>query len=158
MQQLESAIAALRGIVSNVASNDALARLADDVHTLSAKVDQLPRFDANSDAWGMLEQRLTALTATVEARQPPAASEHSELLENAVRTLSERLDRMPVGNDNASAFAHLEQRVSYLLERLEASGNDRSSATPAVDLGRVEVRLAELVFAVPAVAPHRLTL
>ena len=143
VQQLESAIAALRGIVSNVASNDALARLADDVHTLSAKVDQLPRFDGNSDAFGMLEQRLAALTSTLEARQPPAASEHSELLENAVRTLSERLDRLPVGNDNASAFAHLEQRVSYLLERLEASG-DRSAA-PAVDLGRVEEGLHDIL-------------
>jgi localization factor PodJL len=145
VQQLESAIAALRGIVSNVASNDALARLADDVHTLSAKVDQLPRFDANSDAWGMIEQRLTALTATLESKQPPATSEHSELLENAVRTLSERLDRMPVGNDNAAAFAHLEQRVSYLLERLEASSNDRSSAAPAVDLGRVEEGLHDIL-------------
>ena len=143
VQQLESAIAALRGIVSNVASNDALARLADDVHTLSAKVDQLPRFDGNSDAFGMLEQRLAALTSTLEARQPPVASEHSEFLENAVRTLSERLDRLPVGNDNASAFAHLEQRVSYLLERLEASG-DRS-ATPAVDLGRVEEGLHDIL-------------
>ncbi|WKA29255.1 hypothetical protein [Bradyrhizobium roseum] len=145
VHQLESAIAALRGIVSNVASNDALARLAQDVHTLSAKVDQLPRFDANSDAWNMIEQRLTALTATVESRQPPAASEHSELLENAVRTLSERLDRIPAGSDNASAFAHLEQRVSYLLERLEASGNDRSSATPAIDLGRVEEGLHDIL-------------
>ncbi|MEH2550484.1 localization factor PodJL [Bradyrhizobium sp. AZCC 2262] len=144
VQQLESAIVALRGIVSNVASNDALARLADDVHTLSAKVDQLSRFDSNSDAWGMIEQRLVALTATVEARQPPAASEHSELLENAVRSLSERLDRLPVGNDNTSAFAHLEQRVSYLLERLEASNNDRS-ATPAVDLGRVEEGLHDIL-------------
>ena len=121
VQQLESAIAALRGIVSNVASNDALARLAEDVHTLSAKVDQLRRFDGNSDAFGMLEQRLAALTSTLETRQPPAASDHSEYLESALRTLSERLDRIPVGNDNASAFAHLEQRVSYLLERLEAS-------------------------------------
>jgi len=145
VQQLESAIAALRGIVANVASNDALARLADDVHTLSAKVDQLPRFDGNSDAFGMLEQRLAALTSTLEARQPPAASEHSELLENAVRSLSERLDRLPVGNDNASAFAHLEQRVSYLLERLEASSNDRSSAAPAVDLGRVEEGLHDIL-------------
>jgi localization factor PodJL len=143
VQQLESAIAALRGIVSNVASNDALARLADDVQTLSAKVDQLPRFDSNSDAWGMIEQRLVTLTATVESRQPPATSEHSELLENAVRTLSERLDRLPVSNDNASAFAHLEQRVSYLLERLEASG-DRS-ATPAIDLGRVEEGLHDIL-------------
>jgi len=144
VQQLESAIAALRGIVSNVASNDALARLADDVRTLSTKVDQLPRFNGNSDAFGMLEQRLAALTSTLEARQPPAANEHSEFLENAVRSLSERLDRLPVGNDNASAFAHLEQRVSYLLERLEASSNDRS-ATPAVDLGRVEEGLHDIL-------------
>ena len=143
VQQLESAIAALRGIVSNVASNDALARLAEDVHTLSAKVDQLSRFDGNSDAFGMIEQRLAALTSTLETRQPPAASEHSEYLENAVRSLSERLDRIPVGNDNASAFAHLEQRVSYLLERLEASG-DRSAA-PAIDLGRVEEGLHDIL-------------
>ena len=143
VQQLEGAIAALRGIVSNVASNDALARLADDVHTLSAKVDQLSRVDGNSDAFGMIEQRLAALTSTLETRQPPAASEHSELLENAVRTLSERLDRIPAGSDNASAFAHLEQRVSYLLERLEAS-DDRSTA-PAVDLGRVEEGLHDIL-------------
>ncbi|MCK1515428.1 SEL1-like repeat protein [Bradyrhizobium sp. 190] len=143
VQQLESAIAALRGIVSNVASNDALARLAEDVHTLSAKVDQLSRFDGNSDAFGMLEQRLAALTSTLETRQPPAASDNSEYLENALRTLSERLDRIPAGDDNASAFAHLEQRVSYLLERLEASG-DRSAA-PAIDLGRVEEGLHDIL-------------
>ncbi|WOH50332.1 tetratricopeptide repeat protein [Bradyrhizobium sp. sBnM-33] len=143
VQQLESAIAALRGIVSNVASNDALARLADDIHTLSAKVDQLSRFDGNSDAFGILEQRLAALTSTLESRQPPAASENSEYVENALRSLSERLDRIPVGNDNASALAHLEQRVSYLLERLEAS-NDRSAA-PAIDLGRVEESLHDIL-------------
>src|SRR3954465_15604104 len=144
VQQLESAIAALRGIVSNIASNDALARLADDVHTLTAKVDQLARVDSNSDAFGMLEQRLAALTSTLETRQPPAANEHSEFLENAVRSLSERLDRLPVGNDNASAFAHLEQRVTYLLERLETSNNDRSAA-PAIDLGRVEEGLHDIL-------------
>ncbi|HET6222245.1 MAG TPA: hypothetical protein VFE11_08775 [Dongiaceae bacterium] len=143
VQQLESAIAALRGIVSNVASNDALARLAEDVHTLSAKVDQLSRFDGNSDAFGMLEQRLAALTSTLESRQAPAASDNSDYLENALRTLSERLDRIPAGNDNASAFAHLEQRVSYLLERLEAS-SDRSAA-PAIDLGRVEEGLHDIL-------------
>jgi localization factor PodJL len=143
VQQLEGAIAALRGIVSNVASNDALARLAEDVHTLSAKVDQLSRFDGNSDSFAVLEQRLAALTSTLEARQPPAAGEHSEYVESALRSLSERLDRIPVGNDNASAFAHLEQRVSYLLERLEASG-DRP-ASPAIDLGRVEEGLHDIL-------------
>ena len=48
---------------------------------------------------------------------------------------------MPVGNDNASAFAHLEQRVSYLLERLEASTDHR----PSVDLGRVEDGLQDIL-------------
>src|SRR5207244_4220969 len=91
----------------------------------------------------MLEQRLAALTSTLESRQAPAASDNSEYLENALRTLSERLDRIPAGNDNASAFAHLEQRVSYLLERLEASG-DRSAA-PAIDLGRVEEGLHDIL-------------
>ena len=43
VQQLEGAIAALRAIVSNVASNDALARLSEDVHMLASKVDQLAR-------------------------------------------------------------------------------------------------------------------
>jgi localization factor PodJL len=143
IQQLEGAIAALRGIVSNVASNDALLRLSEDVHVLSAKVDQLSRMDGNSDAFSMLEQRIAALTSTLESRQQSTASDQSQYLENALRSLSERLDRIPVGNDNASAFAHLEQRVSYLLERLEAS-SDRSAA-PTVDLGRVEEGLHDIL-------------
>ena len=46
--------------------------------------------------------------------------------------LSDRLDRLPVGNDNAAAFAHLEQRVSYLLERARIF--ERSTA-PAICRG-----------------------
>ena len=141
VRQLEGAIAALRGIVSNVASNDALARLSDDVHTLSSKVDQLSRAPDNSNSFAVLEQRIAALTATLETREHRAASENTEQLESALRALSDRIDRMPVGNDNASAFAHLEQRVSYLLERLEASTDNR----PSLDLGRVEAGLHDIL-------------
>ena len=140
VQQLEGAIAALRAIVSNVASNDALARLSDDVQTLSSKVDQLSRAD-NSNSFSILEQRLAALTSTLESRERPAPGENTEHLESALRALSDRIDRLPVGNDNASAFAHLEQRVSYLLERLEASSDHR----PSVDLGRVEDGLQDIL-------------
>jgi len=140
VQQLEGAIAALRAIVSNVASNDALARLSDDVHTLSSKVDQLTRSEGNSDSFAILEQRIAALTSTLESRERPAVGESSEQLEVAVRALSDRLDRMPVGNDSASAFAHLEQRVSYLLERLEASADHRAG-----NLGRVEDGLQDIL-------------
>ncbi|SDT15953.1 tetratricopeptide repeat protein [Bradyrhizobium canariense] len=140
VHQLESAIAALRSIVSNVASNDALARLTDDVRTLSAKVDQLADAGNNNDSFAILEQRLVALTSSLESRERPVASDNSQQLENAVRALSDRLDRMPVGNDSASAFAHLEQRVSYLLERLESSADHRSG-----NLGRVEDGLQDIL-------------
>jgi localization factor PodJL len=141
VQQLEGAISALRAIVSNVASNDALARLSDDVHMLSSKVDQLARAEGHGDAFAALEQRIAALTSSVESRErQPTASDNSEYLEGALRSLSERIDRMPVGNDNASAFAHLEQRVSYLLERIETSTDPRPG-----HLGRVEDALSDIL-------------
>ena len=142
VHQLEGAISALRGIVSNVASNDALARLSDDVHTLSSKVDQLGRSENKGDSFAILEQRIAALTSTLESRERISGGESTEHLEGALRSLSDRLDRMPVGNDSASAFAHLEQRVSYLLERLEASTDHRSTT---VDLGRVEHGLQDIL-------------
>jgi localization factor PodJL len=135
VRQLEGAITALRAIVSNVASTDALARLSDDVHTLSSKVDQLSRAEGNSDSFAILEQRIAALTSTLESRERPATSASTEHLEGAVRALSDRLDRMPVGNDSASAFAHLEQRVTYLLERLEASNDQRGGNLTRVEDG-----------------------
>ncbi|MBR0691645.1 tetratricopeptide repeat protein [Bradyrhizobium lablabi] len=144
MHQLEGAIAALRAIVSNVASNDALLRLSEDVHALSAKVDQLAQAshsNIHGDAVAALERRIAALTSTLEERERPAGNENSEAVESAVRTLSERIDRLQVGNDSASAFAHLEQRVSYLLERLEASSSEQRSG----NLDRVEEALHDIM-------------
>ncbi|WP_407168392.1 hypothetical protein [Bradyrhizobium sp. ORS 111] len=142
VHQLESAIAALRAIVSNVASNDALLRLSEDVHALSAKVDQLSQVacaDGQSDAFAVLEQRIAALTSTLDSRERPPGHDNTDAIENAVRTLSERIDRLQVGNDSASAFAHLEQRVSYLLERLEAADQRTGN------LGRVEEGLHDIM-------------
>jgi localization factor PodJL len=135
VQQLEGAIAALRSIVSNVASTEALTRLADDVQVLSAKVDQITRASGNSDNFVILEQRIAALTAALETRERPAVSGSTEHLESAIRALSDRFDRMQVGNDSASTFAHLEQRVSYLLERLEAASDPHSGHLSRVEDG-----------------------
>jgi localization factor PodJL len=140
VRQLESAIAALRAIVSNVASNDALVRLSDDVRLLSSKVDQLAQAGNNSDSFAILEQRIAALTSTLESRERPAPNDNSEFLEGTLRALSDRLDRLPVGNDSADAIAHLEQRVAYLLERLEASSDHRAG-----NLGRVEDGLQDIL-------------
>jgi localization factor PodJL len=140
MRQLEDAIAALRSIVSNVASTDALTRLSEDVHTLSAKVDQFARAEGRGDSFAVLEQRIAALTSSLESRERPVVSDNSEHIDGALRALMDRLDHLQVGNDSASAFAHLEQRVSYLLERLEASSDHRSG-----NLGRVEEGLQDVL-------------
>ncbi|SFN79929.1 localization factor PodJL [Bradyrhizobium sp. Ghvi] len=135
VRQLEGAISALRGIVSNVASNEALARLSEDVQLLSSKVDQITRSSGHSDSFAVLEQRIAALTAALETRERPQPTESTEHLEAAIRALSDRFDRMQVGNDSASTFAHLEQRVSYLLERLEAASDSRGGNFSRVEDG-----------------------
>jgi localization factor PodJL len=140
IRQLEDAIAALRSIVSNVASTDALTRLSEDVHTLSAKVDQFARAEGRGDSFAVLEQRIAALTSSLESRERPVVSDNSEHIEGALRALMDRLDHVQVGNDSASAFAHLEQRVSYLLERLEASSDHRPG-----NLGKVEEGLQDVL-------------
>jgi localization factor PodJL len=140
IRQLEDAISALRSIVSNVASTDALTRLSDDVHTLSAKVDQFARSEGRGDSFAVLEQRIAALTSSLEGRERPVVSDNSEHIEGALRALMDRLDHMQVGNDSASTLVHLEQRVSYLLERLEASTDHRSG-----NLGRVEEGLQDVL-------------
>ncbi|PDT72401.1 tetratricopeptide repeat protein [Bradyrhizobium sp. C9] len=142
VHQLESAIAALRAIVSNVASNDALLQLSGDVHALAAKVDQLSqmsRGESYGDAFAGIEQRIAALASTLETRERPSGYDNTDAIEGALRSLSERIDRLQVGNDSSSAFTHLEQRVSYLLERLE-SADQRSG-----NLGRVEEGLHDIM-------------
>lgn len=135
VRQLEGAISALRGIVSNVASNEALARLSEDVQLLSSKVDQVNRSTDRGDSFAVLEQRIAALTAALETRERPQPAESTEHLEAAIRALSDRFDRMQVGNDSASTFAHLEQRVSYLLERIEAASDSRGGNFSRVEDG-----------------------
>ena len=106
MQQLESAITALRAIVANVASNDALARLSDDdVQLFPPRSISLRATDGDAESFAMLEQRIAALTASLESReQRPAPSESSEQIESALRALSDRIDRLQVGKDSASSF------------------------------------------------------
>ncbi|MGY4627980.1 hypothetical protein [Bradyrhizobium sp. USDA 4486] len=140
VRQLEDAISALRAIVSNVASNEALARLSEDVQLLSSKVDQITRASGHSDSFAVLEERIAALTAALETRERPQPSESTEHLEAAIRALSDRFDRMQVGNDSASTFAHLEQRVTYLLERIEAAADPRNG-----NLSRVEDGLHDIL-------------
>src|SRR5690606_32658714 len=68
LKQLEGAIVAMRGIVTHVASNDALANLTAEVRALSAKVDQMTGPGGESDVLATLEQRIGKLADALEAR------------------------------------------------------------------------------------------
>jgi localization factor PodJL len=137
VQQLEDAIAALRNIAANVASNDAIAQLSDHIRALGEKLDHLAQ-SGGHDMLAALEQRIALLTAAMEGR-PVAPAGDSSHLEGAIRALSERIDRLSVGGDSG-AMAHVEQRIAYLLERLEGS-----QSTSHSNLGRIEEGLADIL-------------
>ncbi|WP_244434688.1 hypothetical protein [Afipia sp. P52-10] len=134
--QLQDAIAALRNIAANVASNESIGHLSDHIRSLGEKVDHLAETGGH-DMLAALEQRIALLTAAMEGRPTAPASDFSHL-EGAIRTLTERIDRI-ASLDSASAMAAVEQRIAYLLERLE------STQSAGGHLGRIEEGLADIL-------------
>ena len=107
-------------------------------NAVRALADRLDRMPVSSSTFENIENAVRALADRLD--RMPVGTSNFENIENAVRALADRLDRMPVGSDNVSAFAHLEQRVTYLLERLEATADH-----PSGNLGRVEEGLQDIL-------------
>lgn len=141
LRQLENAITALKAIASNVASNEALNQLAEHVQALSAKVDQLAASHGNGDLLAALEQRIAVLTTTLEQRERPAMPD-TIYFDNAVRSISDRLDHLQVGSDGATSLGHLEQRIHHLIERLETAAPQGGASD---GLARVEQGLSDIL-------------
>ncbi|MBY0381207.1 MAG: hypothetical protein K2W78_04745, partial [Xanthobacteraceae bacterium] len=137
IQQLNDAISALKTIVANVASNEALSQLSEHVRALSVKVDQLAQTQ-HGDMFAALEQRIAVLTTVLEQRERAAPAD-SSYFDNAVRTISDRLDNLQIGSDASSTFSHVEQRVAHLLERLEAV------ETRPSNFGQIESGLSDIM-------------
>jgi localization factor PodJL len=136
VEQLQDAITALRGIVSNIASNEAVGQLSDHLHALSEKIDRLAA-TGGSDMLSALEHRIAMLTDVMESRPqaPPADAGH---LEAAVRALSDRIDHLGHA-DGASPMVQIEQRIAHLLERIETTEPRLNNST------RVEENLSEIL-------------
>ena len=120
LQQLETAIGALRGIVSHVASNDALAKVAEDVRALSAKVDSLANTAASGHAISALESRLDTLASALNASTEAGQAVPREL-EKLLAGLIEKLEWVQLTHTDHAALAHLEDRIAMLVKRLDAS-------------------------------------
>ena len=136
VEQMQDAIAALRNVASNIASNEAISHLSDHLQALGQKIDRIAA-TGGGDMLSALEHRLAMLTNAVESR-PQAAIGDSGHLEAAVRALSERIDHLGHA-DGASSMAQIEQRIAYLIERLE------NAPQGAGNTGRLEEHLTEIL-------------
>ncbi len=120
LQQLETAIGALRGIVSHVASNDTLTKVAEDVRVLSAKVDELASSAASGHALSALENRIDLL-ATALNNSTAAGYAVPRELERLLAGLIEKLELVQLSHTDHTALAQLEDRIAMLVRRLDAS-------------------------------------
>jgi localization factor PodJL len=120
LQQLETAIGALRGIVSHVASNDTLTKVAEDVRVLSAKVDELASSAASGHALSALENRIDLL-ATALNNSTAAGYAVPRELERLLAGLIEKLELVQLSHTDHTALAHLEDRIAMLVKRLDVS-------------------------------------
>jgi len=117
LRQLETAIGTLRGVVSHVASNDALAKVAEDVRNLAAKIDSLAKGAASGQAVSALGNRIDTLTDAINASAEVTAPRG---LEKLLSDIMEKLESVRLTTD-PSAFKSLEERIAQLIGRLDTS-------------------------------------
>jgi localization factor PodJL len=145
LHQLDAAIEALRGVVSHVASNEALTRLADEMRELSSRIDRVGDSGAgmSAGAFSALEDRIGALTEQLKHRSDGNALPPQ--LDDVIRTLTDRLERVHLSPGDNVALGHLEDRIVNLVEKLDAS-EARLSHLSAVERGLADllVHLEEL--------------
>src|SRR5580692_11245716 len=137
LQQLETAIGTLRGIVSHVASNDTLTKVAEDVRSLAAKVDELAASAASGHAVSALEGRLDTLANALHASAEAGHSVPRDL-EKLLTGLIEKLEWVQLTHSDHAALGHLEDRIAQLIKRLDAS-DARLGNLQAVERGLADL-------------------
>ena len=138
LQQLETAIGALRGIVAHVASNDTLNKVAEEVRLLGVKVDALAGSAASGAAVSALESRVDSLASALNASADAGHTVPHEL-EKLLTGLIEKLEWVQLTHTDHAALAQLEDRIAQLVKRLDASDARLGN------LGAVERGLADLL-------------
>ena len=137
MRQLEGAITTLRGLVSHVASNETVSRLAAEVQALAEKIDNIGHAGPAGDALASLERRIDALNHAIAERSHDGGAV-SPRLEALMASLADKIDSIPVSGTDHVAVSHLEDRIVALVERLDASGS-RLGHLESIERGLAEL-------------------
>ncbi|MEZ5889730.1 MAG: hypothetical protein R3D52_05385 [Xanthobacteraceae bacterium] len=159
-RELDKAIDALRGIVSQIASGDALTALLKEVRALGEKIERatakpviealaqkLERFDLLADSEAALEpikQHISRLGEKIDRLQPPA-NDQTTLgpLEQRLAQLAETLERTNLADGQWPAFARMEERIRTLVEKLDQVekssliGTDDATTNPPLEVNDV---------------------
>ncbi|HEX2655587.1 MAG TPA: hypothetical protein VHN11_18305, partial [Xanthobacteraceae bacterium] len=139
MQQLEIAIAELRGVADRVASGDALAALASDVRVIASGLERASSAgsEKNDPRLDHLAQRIETLAASIDAKstQQPDTPPQLELL---IKSLTEKLETVRAPTDDR-AFDQLENQIVQLAQKLD------STDARLGNLGAIERGIADVV-------------
>ena len=120
LQQLEAAMEVLRGMISRVASDEALIKVAEDVRALSAKVDHVAGGGSNVPTLAALESRIDILASALNASSEAGHAVPREL-EKLLSGLVEKLEWVQLTHTDRTALSHFEDRIAALMKRLDAS-------------------------------------
>jgi hypothetical protein len=118
LEQLASAVAAMRGIAAQAASPEALAKLSEEVRALGAKLDDAQR-RADGRILSMLEGRVAMLVDQLQARERSGPNVPVEL-KALIERLIDRIERIELASERSAAPACLESLVARLVEKLDA--------------------------------------
>jgi localization factor PodJL len=135
--QLEHAITTLREMAGHVASNDAIGRLAAQVHELSQKVDHYGAATGAGDALNNLEHRIAALSDALNERSQNGGSVPPRL-EALVESLSSKIEQIQQSRGDNVAAGHLEDQIVALVQRLDAS-DSRLGHLEAIERGLADL-------------------
>jgi localization factor PodJL len=138
-EQLESTIAALRGIATHAASEGALGRLSDDMRELAAKVDQIAISTGNDGGLlSTLERRIASIADALETRNIAGGPLPLDL-DAVVKGLADKLEGVGVAHSDPAVVGQLEDRIGRLIDKLEMS----SVSSLPLDLDAVVKGLAD---------------
>ena len=117
LEQLGSAVAAMRSIAAQAASPEALAKLSEEVRALGAKLDDAQR-RADGRILSMLEGRVAMLVDQLQARERNGPNVPVEL-KALIERLIDRIERIELASERSAAPACLESLVARLVEKLD---------------------------------------
>jgi hypothetical protein len=118
LEQLGSAVAAMRKIAAQAASPEALAKLSEEVCALGVKLDNAQR-RADGSILSRLERRVALLVDQLQARERCGPNVPIEL-KALIERLIDRIERMALASERSAAPACLESLCARLVEKLDA--------------------------------------